>query len=185
MRRTRGCRIHWAVRVAVVLLALTGSVARPQDTRSAPIVPDSASVARDALTEAPPDLRSPASQVEGRGTVGEVKAPADIQTSKPIPTTLTISPQFVLSVSAAVIFGAVGLYCVLLLIEQIGIGGFAGVETHWGGFGGAGGGWRLTPALVYLIMSLTFIGCATALAVKVLEGPKVEAPAAIDSRTAP
>jgi hypothetical protein len=32
------------------------------------------------------------------------------------------------------------------------------IESHWGGFGGGLGGWRVTPALVYLIVALACVG---------------------------
>lgn len=30
------------------------------------------------------------------------------------------------------------------------------IETHWGGFGGGGSGWRISPAMVYLVAMLGF-----------------------------
>lgn len=49
------------------------------------------------------------------------------------------------------------------------------VETSWGGLGGGLGGWRISPAVLYLVAALVFGGMLTALSLPDDAGP---APAA-------
>lgn len=37
------------------------------------------------------------------------------------------------------------------------------VETHWGGFGGGVGGWRISPSLLFLVAAIAFASLATML----------------------
>jgi len=38
------------------------------------------------------------------------------------------------------------------------------IESHWGGFGGSGGGWRMSTSMAYLLGALAFGAMFTALA---------------------
>jgi hypothetical protein len=44
------------------------------------------------------------------------------------------------------------------LYDAIGRDEGARVETHWGGFGGEGGGWRVSPAIIYFLLVIFFGG---------------------------
>jgi hypothetical protein len=184
MRETRASRMRETVWIAAVTFALFGTNAFAQDVPPAHVTPDPESAhAHAPVAEATPDRRTPTLLRERTESAHQRPTLSTTQTPELSRQTTMTWDRVIVGTLAAVALGTVALYCLLLLVEQIGIGGFVGVETHWGGFGGAGGGWRLTPALVYLITSLAFLGCATALAMKAVEAAKVEDPAATDSST--
>lgn len=68
-----------------------------------------------------------------------------------------------------ILFFAAALYCAILFSSFSLRGSAAGVQTHWGGFGGGMTGWTLNPALVYLIGTLVFAGMSTALAMRTID----------------
>src|SRR5688572_20883619 len=55
------------------------------------------------------------------------------------------------------------------------------VETHWGGLGGGAGGWKLSPALLYLVLALVLFSMLTVIATRAL----ASADEAIDREAAP
>ncbi len=62
-------------------------------------------------------------------------------------------------------------------------GGSLAVESNWGGFGGGGGGWRLSRSLSYLIGLMFSAGLLTALALR--EDSRQQPSSAASSQTRP
>ncbi|HVG43540.1 MAG TPA: hypothetical protein VM890_02385 [Longimicrobium sp.] len=56
-----------------------------------------------------------------------------------------------------------------LCVAEIRRGHSPALERHWGGFGGAGGGWRMSPSLTYLIIALLFGVLLTVLGGRLLD----------------
>jgi hypothetical protein len=89
---------------------------------------------------------------------------------------INLDTDMLSSVAAAVLLGMT----VALLV------GFAAsarvesprIESHWGGFGGTGGGWRMSTSMAYLIGALAFAAMFTAL-VKPMSRP---ATASVENR---
>jgi hypothetical protein len=55
-------------------------------------------------------------------------------------------------------FLTITIYLATRLLSALKGGSTMGVESHWGGFGGSVGGWKLSSALSYLIATLVFGG---------------------------
>lgn len=62
---------------------------------------------------------------------------------------------------AAVVFGLLLVITVPRFFVAVASEEGAAVEAHWGGFGGGLGGWRLSPALMYLLAIVFFGGLFT------------------------
>jgi hypothetical protein len=56
-----------------------------------------------------------------------------------------------------------------LCVNEISNGHPPALERHWGGFGGAGGGWRMSPSLTYLVIAVLFGILLTVLGGEVLD----------------
>jgi hypothetical protein len=65
------------------------------------------------------------------------------------------------SIAGLVIFGSATALFLIMLFYTMLINVPVQVETHWGGFGGGMGGWRLSPTLAYLVAALVFGGLFT------------------------
>jgi hypothetical protein len=48
------------------------------------------------------------------------------------------------------------------------------IETHWGGLGGGAGGWKLSPALLYLALALVLFSMLTVIATRALASTEVQ-----------
>ena len=59
--------------------------------------------------------------------------------------------------------GAVAIACLVLFGLEARHGDVR-VETHWGGLGGGAGGWRLSPALLYLFLAVVMASMLTVIA---------------------
>jgi hypothetical protein len=67
-----------------------------------------------------------------------------------------------------------------LFVRETWRGHSAEVESHWGGFGGGLGGWRVSPSLTYLVCALAF---GTMVSVLVARASPAPPPSKADPRT--
>jgi hypothetical protein len=65
------------------------------------------------------------------------------------------------SIAGLLIFGSATALFLIMLFYSMVINVPVQIETHWGGFGGGMGGWRLSPTLAYLVAALVFGGLFT------------------------
>lgn len=72
--------------------------------------------------------------------------------------------QKVNAVPAALLLlcGGVAVVIALTIVEQLRDGRSVELTSHWGGLGGAFGGWRLSPLVVTVLLALIFLGAAVA-----------------------
>jgi hypothetical protein len=62
----------------------------------------------------------------------------------------------------ALVLMVLALAAALRCIDLLGRGEPLGFESHWGGLGGGGGGWRILPTTGLAVLVLTFLGAALA-----------------------
>lgn len=65
-----------------------------------------------------------------------------------------------------IIVGVATLLVLRQLVERMKAGESVEVQSHWGGLGGGLGGWRMSPAMVLLIVGIVLFGGALGLALK-------------------
>lgn len=66
----------------------------------------------------------------------------------------------------------------LRCFDSLAQGRALGFESHWGGLGGGGGGWRLLPATALALLALSFTGAAVMIAFGELKQPAPTSPPA-------
>jgi hypothetical protein len=66
----------------------------------------------------------------------------------------TISAGSILWIGTLVLLVIGTIYFLFLYVQRLKQGGTPQIETHWGGIGGGLGGWRMSSALGYLIVSI-------------------------------
>ena len=71
----------------------------------------------------------------------------------------------------AVSFASAALVAATMATDRIAAGDAIEMQSHWGGLGGALGGWRLSPATSLLLVALFFAGGALGVVATSKHGP--------------
>jgi hypothetical protein len=145
----------------LVLLSLA-LLAAPTRADTAAQISDTAQTPTD--TAAPAQPAAPGTSAAGSADSGSARADTStVRSSRRIEEWRTLTGDFAL-VALAVLVSVLLVRVVLALAREIREGNPPGVESHWGGFGGGMGGWRLSPALSYLFATLVLAGLLGVLA---------------------
>jgi hypothetical protein len=131
--------------VPLLLLALAPVSGRAQGDTARPPSPDSAARAATVAESA-------------RRVVTRPAAPAPVDSTRARELAAAAARQRTISTVADIAVGlllAAGAVVFLVLaVRRAAAGGSFGVDSHWGGFGGGLGGWRISPPLAYLLAGL-------------------------------
>jgi hypothetical protein len=121
----------------------------------------------------------------GVGTVhvmaGAVQDGADVSTSS-----IQTSVAKWIIVALLAFLALVALMLFFLFIQSMRYGSRLGIESHWGGFGGGLGGWRLSRSLAYLVSAIVLVsifGLLSSQMTPILESKRPSGAATQDTTT--
>jgi hypothetical protein len=160
---------------AVLLLLLIASapvLAQPEPGGGGPAGP-----ATVANTGAPAEIRAAAPSGRQGATREQASRTDSLAAAESIAASWRRQVAPALGTGVLVLFASVSLAFIIAAAQRLGRGEEFEVTSHWGGFGGGLGGWRISPPLVLLATGLAIAAMLSLVAASML-GSGGNAPAA-------